>query len=237
MILNFSHRLVALRKANNLSQEEVAKRLFVTRQAVSKWECGESYPDIENLFALAKLYNVTIDDIVDNSKELPLHKPEEEQSVIFSDILVEQDDKKLERKRLFLEMLRFVFLASAICTGLCAAIHSIFQQFIQNALLIYGVISIIVPMLFLWKYHHKIAPCYYMLFINMPCLAFLAYFTWKQVTPFNSLAWLCFLSLPLYYAAAISIILKYRDKKESMDKHEHSFLADEEEENPKHHRA
>lgn len=59
-----ANRLVQLRKANNLSQEELASRLNVSRQAVSKWERAESSPDTDNLIALAKLYHVTLDELL-----------------------------------------------------------------------------------------------------------------------------------------------------------------------------
>lgn len=57
--------LKKLRKANGLSQEQVAERLNVSRQAVAKWEKGESLPDIYNCRALAELFGVTVDDLTD----------------------------------------------------------------------------------------------------------------------------------------------------------------------------
>lgn len=53
-----------LRKAHKYSQEEVADKLDVSRQAIAKWENGDTMPDLENTIALAKLYNVTIDNLV-----------------------------------------------------------------------------------------------------------------------------------------------------------------------------
>lgn len=61
----FSKRLMELRKKHGYSQERLGELLFVSRQAVSKWECGEAVPDIDNLTALAKLYNVSLDELVD----------------------------------------------------------------------------------------------------------------------------------------------------------------------------
>lgn len=54
-------RLSKLRRDKNLNQEELAENLGVSRQAVSKWERGESTPDICNLIALSELYDVSID--------------------------------------------------------------------------------------------------------------------------------------------------------------------------------
>ncbi len=68
MAFNTSN-LKTLRKTAKLTQEDVAERLNVSRQTVAKWESGESLPDIENCILLAKLYDVTIDDLVRYAKE------------------------------------------------------------------------------------------------------------------------------------------------------------------------
>ena len=65
-----SMNLTALRKMNQYTQEEVASRIGVSRQAVAKWESGESAPDVINCNALAEMYNVSLDDLVNyNEKE------------------------------------------------------------------------------------------------------------------------------------------------------------------------
>ncbi len=64
MNVEIANRLVQLRKQNNLSQEELAMRLGISRQAVSKWERAESSPDTDNLIALAALYKMSLDDLV-----------------------------------------------------------------------------------------------------------------------------------------------------------------------------
>lgn len=62
--MKFHENLQRLRKTAGLSQEDVAKKLFVSRQSVSKWENGGAEPGIENLKALATLYGVTVDELV-----------------------------------------------------------------------------------------------------------------------------------------------------------------------------
>ncbi|MBQ5333678.1 MAG: helix-turn-helix domain-containing protein [Oscillospiraceae bacterium] len=57
--------LKRLRKQSGLSQEQVAEKLNVSRQAVAKWESGDSLPDIYNCRALADLYDITIDSLFD----------------------------------------------------------------------------------------------------------------------------------------------------------------------------
>ena len=64
MTIENANRLAELRRAHNLSQEELAEKLGVSRQAVSKWERAESSPDTDNLIALAQLYGVSLDDLL-----------------------------------------------------------------------------------------------------------------------------------------------------------------------------
>ncbi len=69
MDITTANRLYELRKKHGYSQDELAGLLNVSRQAVSKWERSESSPDTDNLIALAKLYNVSIDDLLDYTPE------------------------------------------------------------------------------------------------------------------------------------------------------------------------
>ena len=60
----FSEKLQLIRKSKGMTQEELAVRLDVSRQAVAKWESGLVYPDITNLIQISNLFNVTIDYLV-----------------------------------------------------------------------------------------------------------------------------------------------------------------------------
>lgn len=64
MKIEIAKRLYRYRTAAGMSQEQVATRVGVSRQAVSKWECAESSPDTDNLIALAILYEVTVDELL-----------------------------------------------------------------------------------------------------------------------------------------------------------------------------
>ena len=64
MRADIAKRLYEYRKASGMSQEQVANKIGVSRQAVSKWECAESSPDTDNLIALAVLYNITVDELL-----------------------------------------------------------------------------------------------------------------------------------------------------------------------------
>lgn len=62
--------LTKLRRENNLTQNELAEKAFVTRQAVSKWESGESVPNTETLKLLSKLFNVSINTLLGSPQKL-----------------------------------------------------------------------------------------------------------------------------------------------------------------------
>ena len=63
-MIDISTKLKDLRIKAGLSQEKLAEQLIVSRQAVSKWENGEALPDMENMVALARLYNISLDELV-----------------------------------------------------------------------------------------------------------------------------------------------------------------------------
>ena len=65
----FCDNLISLRKINNLSQEQLAEKLNISRQTLSKYETGESIPDIEKCKAIADFFDVSLDDLVNYSKD------------------------------------------------------------------------------------------------------------------------------------------------------------------------
>ena len=71
MNIEIANRLVNLRKRNHLSQEALAERLGISRQAVSKWERAEASPDTDNLILLARLYKVSLDELLLTEDEIP----------------------------------------------------------------------------------------------------------------------------------------------------------------------
>lgn len=59
--MNISEKILQLRKANNLTQEQLAEQLDISRQSISKWESGQSIPELDKLIALSNIFNVTTD--------------------------------------------------------------------------------------------------------------------------------------------------------------------------------
>ena len=69
MNIETANRLLQYRKQNHLSQEELAEKINVSRQAVSKWERAEASPDTDNLIMLAKIYGVSLDTLISGSSD------------------------------------------------------------------------------------------------------------------------------------------------------------------------
>jgi len=77
--MNFNIKLQALRKEKNITQEELAEKLNVSRQAVSKWESGQTMPDIENIIELSNIFSVPIDSLLKDDFEQCAHKNTEKE--------------------------------------------------------------------------------------------------------------------------------------------------------------
>lgn len=71
---NIGNNIRQLRKANHLSQEELAQKCNVSRQTISRWESNEVLPDTNNLIILSKLFNVTLDEVVFGKKKKETNK-------------------------------------------------------------------------------------------------------------------------------------------------------------------
>ena len=69
--MNFSEKLTALRRREGMSQEQLADRLGVTRQSVSKWEGGAAQPELAKLVALSEMFHVSVDYLVKDYMEEP----------------------------------------------------------------------------------------------------------------------------------------------------------------------
>ena len=67
--MKFEEKLIKLRKNNALSQEDLAEKLNVTRQTISKWELGQTKPDSEKIMELAKIFNVSTDDLLNEQED------------------------------------------------------------------------------------------------------------------------------------------------------------------------
>lgn len=68
--MTFKEKIVKLRKMKGLTQDDFASAVGVSRQAVYKWECGQSYPEVAKLLEIKMLFGISIDDLLDESYEV-----------------------------------------------------------------------------------------------------------------------------------------------------------------------
>ena len=87
--MELNDRLYELRKNNNWSQEELAEKLDVSRQTISKWESNKAIPELEKLIKLSEIYNITLDELVKGE--------------ITEDVLKENPGKKFQKLKSFLK--------------------------------------------------------------------------------------------------------------------------------------
>jgi len=101
----FANNLTYLRKKRNMSQEQLAEVLGVTRQAVSKWEAGQSTPDVEKLVQLSELFQVPVDQILKD---------------------IEEENREENHHDVLYTVLTFIALAIVWFTGLMLVIVNVF---------------------------------------------------------------------------------------------------------------
>ena len=74
--MEFHEKLQELRKSRGITQEELAEALYVSRTAISKWESGRGYPNIDSLKEISKYFSVSIDDLLSGEKLLSIAEKE-----------------------------------------------------------------------------------------------------------------------------------------------------------------
>ncbi len=182
---NIPNRLYEKRKAFGFSQEELAEKLGVSRQAVSKWERGESSPDTENLIALATLYGISLDELVFGEKKARSEK-KDEVKINFSGIHV--NDKNGEKVDINWDGIHIDAKDSNI---------HIDKSDIKNGHIFSSDVSVSNTHRFFKKFP-------YPLFVIAAYLMFGAY----GVCGGWALGWLVFLTIPLYYTLVSAIANK-----------------------------
>ena len=97
--MEFNNKLYELRKQKGFSQEELANRLNVSRQTISKWEVGDSTPDMEKLVAISDLFGISLDELVLDKTPEPAAQPAK--SELYTDIkekvLTDQNKKRAKK--------------------------------------------------------------------------------------------------------------------------------------------
>ena len=90
--MTFKEKLVILRKSKGLTQDEFASAVGVSRQAVYKWESGQSYPEVPKLLEMKVLFTISIDELLDDSIEIPVPEKKKRKRA------AKQDAPKVEKE-------------------------------------------------------------------------------------------------------------------------------------------
>ena len=196
-------KLYELRKKYGLSQEGLAERLGVSRQAVSKWECGESLPDTDNLITISKMYGVSLDELVGNTVTQDwdtAYGDEEDDGFSDKEIevieVVSQDGNPIGKKRGFLRVLYelpYILIVTVIF---------LFWGFMFDGWNVAWTLFITVPLydsVIDCIRTRKFSPFDYTVFVTFVYL-FIG-MKWGLWHPW----WIIYITIPIYYAIADAI--------------------------------
>lgn len=101
--MNISEKILSLRKAHDLTQEQLAEKLDVSRQSISKWESGQAMPEVDKLTALSDVFHVTTDYLL---------KPSEIDELALKTDILERQQQALKEESQKQKTKRFIVLSS-----------------------------------------------------------------------------------------------------------------------------
>ncbi len=112
----FNNKLYSLRKQKGLSQDELGNKLNVSRQTISKWELGETTPDLEKLIALRDFFEISLDELVMDIKAKESTKTESLALIRLESIIdrIDKDKVKMYRKKALTILLIIIVIFLAI---------------------------------------------------------------------------------------------------------------------------
>ncbi len=192
MNIKIADKLIELRKKNGLSQEQLAEKLGLSRQAVSKWERAEASPDTDNLICLAKIYNVSLDELLSTDEtvdEIAQETKEKEEEK-----MNQTEEKKEEKKETKEEIIAGIIgTASLLVLGVT---YLILGFCLPEGWALYWPLFLfipVIPSLYIAIAKKKFCDiCIPLLIAGIYC--FIGTFT-AQWHPF----WFLFLIIPVYY--------------------------------------
>lgn len=115
--MEIGKKIMELRKKSGLSQEELAERVGVARQTISKWELGETSPDLKQSKELSKIFKVSLDELTDNN---------------IKDILVEKTSNTEKLAGLILRLMKFIVVFIIVLPILLIALRIVFKNIYEH---------------------------------------------------------------------------------------------------------
>ena len=241
MTIEIADRLVQLRKKHGLSQEELADKLGLSRQAVSKWERAEASPDTDNLICLAKLYGVSLDELLSTDDDVetivkeqikPEAKEERGDSIVLTDNdgskviikdnhihCIDKDGNEVDKSKYQDKFSKIVGLVDCCLTLLMVVLYILLALFTKTFTWANGWVFFFVPdfICSILRAIHKRNPNK----VNITFFALFAFFFVCMVIPGMEAnlwhpMWCVFLLIPIYHSI-FGTVNKIRGKEEDED--------------------
>lgn len=115
-MMNLSEKILKLRKVNSMSQDDLAEKVGVSRQSISKWESGQATPELEKLLLLASVFNVTTDSLL---------QPSELDELALKTTVLEKQQKQILSQQHKHENKQYALVSSIISLLIFIAVYSI----------------------------------------------------------------------------------------------------------------
>ncbi len=195
MDLQIGFKLQKLRKERGFSQEELAFKLNVSRQAVSKWERGEAYPDTDNLIQLAKLYETSLDQLLIKEKiDTDLKEND-------TPILLNKANSPKKRREKKISKINVVGLVTGITPLLTVAIYltlgAVWGLWHPGWIVFFAIIIVPQLAIAIKKKKWKVFPYPFFILVVYLCLGFILNL-WHPT-------WILFLSIPIFHSLCVAI--------------------------------
>lgn len=203
MDLMTANRLQQLRKENGYTQEVLAEKLGISRQSVSKWERAEASPDTDNLLALAKIYGLTVDQLLDTSADVTVintnaNKKDKDYKGKMKSMLSKANDFGMYPE-LTKKLVKFPF--PILVTIIYVAVSMIFKIW-HPFWLIFMLIPIYYRFAIACKANNKKT---FAFLVPVPEIIVTIYLLISLTIGLWHITWILFLIIPIYYWACIMI--------------------------------